>query len=220
MWWHFFGRGIVTPVDDMHEGNPPSHPELLESLTADFAKSGFDLKRLCRAIVTSRTYQQTSRPGEQADAEAQVKLFARMSVKSLTPEQLYDSLETILGTPAKTPSVTARFGARHEFCQYFSAEGDPEPTRYERGIPHALRLMNSPQFAGRSLHVLVNRLASAGRPAEEVVEELFLTILARRPTPAEQQMASEHLKDTDDAQVAWRELAWALLMSSEFALNH
>lgn len=219
LWWHFLGRGIVTPVDDMHDGNPPSHPELLDALTADFAKSGFNLKRLCRAIVSSRTYQQTSRPGEQADAEA--KVFARMSVKSLTPEQLYDSLETILGPPAKTPGITARFGARHEFCQSFSAEGDPEPTRYDRGIPHALRLMNSPQFAGRSLHALVNRLSSAGRSGEEIVEALFLTILARRPTPAEQQMVTEHLKDADGTpQAAYRELAWALLMSSEFALNH
>src|SRR5262245_18777178 len=59
LWWHFFGRGLVNPVDDMHSGNAPSHPELLDQLSQRFAKSGFDLKLLCRAIATSRTYQRT-----------------------------------------------------------------------------------------------------------------------------------------------------------------
>jgi hypothetical protein len=83
----------------MHAGNPPSHPELLEQLSRRFADSGFDLKLLCRAIATSRTYQQTSRPGGRADTDAQV--FARMPVKVLTPEQLYDSLVVILGPPSQ-----------------------------------------------------------------------------------------------------------------------
>jgi hypothetical protein len=219
MWWHFFGRGIVNPVDDMHSGNPPSHPELLDELSQRFAASGFDVKLLCRSIVASRTYQQTSRPGEHSDAES--KLFARMPIKVLTAEQLYDSLVEILGSPSKTPSVNARFGARHEFCQFFAGDGDPDPTRYERGIPHLLRLMNSPQFAGRNISALVSRIASPGRSAEEVEEELFLTILGRRPTAAEQSLVREEQGRADGSpQIAYRELAWALLMSSEFALNH
>jgi hypothetical protein len=210
MWWHFFGRGIVNPVDDMHSGNVPSHPELLDLLSRRFAESGFDLKFLCRAITSSRTYQQTSRPGQQADREA--RLFARMPIKVLTAEQLYDSLEEILGPPAKTPSINARLGARYEFCQFFAGDGDPDPTRYERGIPHLLRLMNSPQFAGRSIAALVADASAANRPADEVVDRLFLAILSRHATDAERKLAREQ----DDN----RELAWALLLSSEFSLNH
>jgi hypothetical protein len=217
MWWHFFGRGLVNPVDDMHEGNAPTHPELLDELSRRFAESGFDLKLLCRAILLSRTYQQTSRPGD--DAEAEAELFARMSAKVLTAEQLYDSLVAITGPPAKAPGIDTRLGARHEFREFFAADGDVEPTRYERGIPHVLRLMNSPQFAGRSLDALASRVASTDREPAEAVEELFLTILARRPTPAEEQLARDHAADTSP-QTAYRELAWALLMSSEFALNH
>src|SRR5262249_45875389 len=56
-WWRFFGRGLVHPVDDMHEANPPSHPELLELLSRRFVESGFDLKFLSRAILLSRAYQ-------------------------------------------------------------------------------------------------------------------------------------------------------------------
>ena len=108
MWWHFFGRGIVNPVDDMHAGHSPSHPELLDLLSRRFAESGFDVKVLCRAILKSRTYQQSGRPGKKSDGEAE--LFARMSVKVLTPEQLYDSLVAILGPPGKAGGSTPGLG--------------------------------------------------------------------------------------------------------------
>lgn len=217
-WWHVFGRGLVDPVDDMHAGNPASHPELLDLLSRRFVASGFDLKFLYRAILGSRTYQQTSRPGERPDREAE--LFARMSIKVLTAEQLYDSLVEILGPPGKAPGINTRFGARHEFMRFFAGDGDPDPTRYERGIPHLLRLMNSPQFAGRNLSALVSQAAPRGRPSDEAVDELFLTILARRPAAAERELARDHLgRAGGPSQAAYREMAWALLMSSEFSLN-
>jgi hypothetical protein len=219
MWWHFFGRGIVNPVDDMHAGNRPSHPELLEQLSQRLAESGFDIKLLCRAIASSDTYQQSSRPGRDADSEAQ--LFARMSIKVLSAEQLYDSLVTILGPPAKRAGIDARLGARQEFCQFFAGDGDADPTRYERGIPHLLRLMNSPQFAGRNISALISRMDAGGRTADDVVEEMYLTILARRPTAAEFELVTAQWPDRSALpQTVYRELAWALLMSSEFSLNH
>jgi hypothetical protein len=216
MWANFFGRGIVNPIDDMHEGNAPSHPELLERLSRRFADSGFDLKFLCRAIATSRTYQATSRPGEQADAEA--KLFARMSIKTLSAEQLYDSLVATVGPPQKTAGIDTRRGARNEFVQFFAGDGESDATRYERGIPHLLRLMNSAQFTG-NVSALVSRLTSGGRSADEVLDELFMTILSRRPTAAELQLAREQQRASDTPQRAYQELTWALMMSSEFSLN-
>jgi hypothetical protein len=222
-WRHFFGRGIVNPVDDMIANHAPSHPELLAELSRRFVESGYDLKLLCRAIVSSRTYQQTSRPSPGADAsgaEREAELFARMSAKVLSPEQLFDSLVAILGQPAKTPSVNTRLGARYEFSQAFAGDGDGDPLRYERGIPHILRLMNSPQFAGRSMTVLVSRAEDAASSPDDVVEELFLTILSRRPTPAEQDLVRGQLRDAESPAQAYRELVWALVMSTEFALNH
>jgi hypothetical protein len=218
MWWHLFGRGIVNPVDDMHAGNEPSHPELLELLSRRFVESRFDLKLLCRAIVSSRTYQQTSRPGERADAEAE--LFARMSIKVLTAEQLYDSLQTILGAPAKATGINTRLDARHEFCQFFAGDSDRDPARYELGIPHVLRLMNSPQFAGRNLDSLVSHATSPARSSDEAIDDLFLAILARHPTPAERQLVQDHLKTSTAPHAGYRHVAWSLLMSSEFLLNH
>jgi hypothetical protein len=215
LWWQFFGRGIVNPVDDMHAGNAASHPELLQILSEQLAASHFDLKALCRAILNSRTYQQTSRPTSDADAEA--KFFARMSVKVLSADQLYDSLTAILGPPAKAPGIDIRLGARHEFTQFFASDGDPDPTRYDRGIPHALRMMNSPQFAGRNIAALVTRL---NVDEDKVVDELFLTVFSRKPTNDELKIAREHLQTAKSRESALRELTWSLLMSSEFSLNH
>jgi hypothetical protein len=219
MWSHFFGRGIVNPVDDMHEGNLPSHPELLDALSRQFVESGFDLKFLCRSIVDSRTYQQTSRAGDQPDGEAQ--LFARMSIKVLSADQLYDSLAEILGPPGKTAGIDTRLGARHEFTQFFATDADSDATRYERGIPHVLRLMNSSQFAGRNISALVARISTSSPATDGIVDGLFLTILSRHATAAEQALVRDQLQDAvGSSQTVYRELAWALLLSSEFSLNH
>lgn len=217
-WWRLFGRGIVRPVDDMHEANPPSHPELLELLSQRFVESGYDLKFLTRAVLLSRAYQRTSRPGD--DAEKQAALFGRMSVKVLSAGQLYDSLVTVFGPPARDSAVDTKSGARAEFTQFFAEDGDPDPTAYRRGIPHLLRLMNSKQFAGRNVSELVSRISTSGRSADDVARDLFLTILSRRPTDRERQMVREHVAKAGSADAAYRELAWSLMMSSEFSLNH
>src|SRR5688572_25652719 len=182
-WGRLLGRPIVQPVDDMHEANAPSHPELLDLLARRFAESGFDLKFLTRAIVLSRAYQRTSRQGD-SGGQKQAALFGRMSIKVLSAGQLYDSLETIFGPPA---GVKAGPGARVEFVQFFGedANADADRTAYRRGVPHLLRLMNSGQFTGRNLDALVARLLAPGRPPEEVATDLFLTILSRPPTSAE-----------------------------------
>lgn len=221
-WWRLFGRGIVQPVDDMHDGNPPSHPELLEALARHFAASGFDLKSLTRAIMLSRAYQRTSRPGAGATAaaaEKQAALFGRMSVKVLSGGQLYDSLEVIFGPPDKAAGDKRRRGARAEFVQFFDGGGDADPTAYGRGIPHLLRQMNSQQFAGRNLDALVARLQAPGRPAGDVASELFLTILSRPPTEEEQARFAAYVRQAGSEPNACRELAWVLMMTSEFSLN-
>src|SRR5260370_1026787 len=64
IWSYFFGRGIVDPVDDFRSSNPPTHPELVKALARDFRESGYDLKRLMRTIVQSRTYQLSGTPNE------------------------------------------------------------------------------------------------------------------------------------------------------------
>jgi hypothetical protein len=216
-WWRLFGRGIVQPVDDMHTANAPSHPELLDLLSKRFIESGFDLKLLTRAIVLSRAYQRTTRPGDAP--EKQAGLFGRMSVKVLSAGQLYDSLATIFGPPERARKADPRQSVRAEFTQFFSDDGSPDPTAYRRGIPHLLRQMNSGQFGGRKAAALAARVAKPGRSPDEVASDLFLTILSRRPTATEQSLFHDHASRVGSTEAAARELAWALTMTSEFSLN-
>ncbi|WP_395753870.1 DUF1549 and DUF1553 domain-containing protein [Prosthecobacter sp.] len=213
-WWRLFGRGLVQPVDDMHEGNPPSHSVLLDGLARRFAASGFDLKFLTRAIVLTRAYQRTSQGGAGDLASKQTALFGRMAVKVLSAGQLYDALETVCGSPGKVSGIDTKQGARWEFVQFFGESGDPDPTAYRRGIPHLLRQMNSGQF---SLSALQSPQSAGGSVSmqDSLVSDVFLTFLSRQPSADERRQAVAFL-----SKGSLRELAWVLMMTSEFSLNH
>src|SRR5207248_5141129 len=90
VWAHFFGYGIPDPVDEPGDNTPPSHPELLEELGRAFAAAKFDNRVLVRGITRSQAYQLSSRLTHPSQASG--RSFARMSMKGLTPQQLFDSL--------------------------------------------------------------------------------------------------------------------------------
>ena len=96
LWWLVFGIGLVDPVDDFHDQNAPSHPELLDDLARAFVQSGFDTKFLLRAICLSETFGRASSVTDRRQQD--VRLFAHFPIQALSPEQLYDSLAVALGT--------------------------------------------------------------------------------------------------------------------------
>src|SRR5262249_43756665 len=101
VWYYFFGAGLVDPIDDFGKHNPASHPDLLDELADQFAKNGYDLKYLMRAIVNSRAYQLSSEPlpvakKQQDDEPDGPRLFARMHLRALSGEQLFDSLAEVM----------------------------------------------------------------------------------------------------------------------------
>jgi hypothetical protein len=220
MWGHFFGRGLVHPVDDMHEGNPPSHPELLEAMVEQFKASEFDLKHLCRAICLSATYQQTSKPLPGNAKED--TLFSRMPIKVLTPEQLFDSLVIATGNVGnRGPTGKPINNPRAEFVSFFRSEGETDPTSYNRGIPQALRLMNSGQFLGpRSEALVTKQIVSPGATPSAAVEQIYLRVLSRRPTGDETKRMAAYLEQPGVPRPQLcAEIVWALINSSEFSLN-
>src|SRR5262249_51644330 len=83
MWGHFRGRGFVNPVDDFGAHNPPSHPELLDRLAAEFIASGYDIKALIRWITASRAYNLTSVMTRENEKDE--TLFSHMAMKPMTP---------------------------------------------------------------------------------------------------------------------------------------
>ena len=104
MWATFFGRGLVEPVDDMRPENKPTHPELLDLLSKEFAASGFDLKHLIRCLTNTQAYQRSSTPP--AGSEAQPELYGHMPARVMTADQLFDSLSLVLNQPSGNASPT------------------------------------------------------------------------------------------------------------------
>jgi hypothetical protein len=96
--WHF-GNGIVnTPSDFGYNGDRPSHPELLDWLAVEFMEHGWSVKWLQRLIVTSQTYQQSSRFNQAAHAvDAGNRLLWHMPLKRMDAETLRDSILTVAG---------------------------------------------------------------------------------------------------------------------------
>jgi hypothetical protein len=224
VWGQFFGRGFVNPVDDLRADNPPSHPELLQELAEQFAAGGFDVKDLVRAICLSQAYQRSSRAAAGGGGDDDLRLFGRMALKPLTPEQLYDSLEQVLGKAEgkpQPPRGKKPGGAtpRDAFVRFFNVDDTADPTEYQAGIPQALRLMNAAP-TNRTGPALNQALKAGGRPVQ-VIDRLYLAALARRPTPAETRMLLAYVeKQGARPRPAYGDILWALLNSSEFALNH
>ena len=223
VWAQFFGRGLVHPVDNLSKDNLPSHPELFDALVRQFIRSGFDVKYLVRAICNTQAYQRSSTPVE-TSAPADV-LYASMTIKPMTPEQLFDSLTTILGTPERTKKGEGKKGkgpapsSRAGFVEFFRPGEGADPSEYPAGIPQVLRLMNAEWTAKTS--AFVSRTVKADRPPARNIEALFLATLSRRPTAAESWRLEQYLRtNTGNPAKAYCDLVWALLNSSEFTLNH
>ena len=225
-WGQLFGRGFINPVDDMREDNAPSHPELLAELSEAFVASGFDVKLLIKAICLSETYNRTSRPT--ADNDKDAILFSHVAVKPLTPEQLYDSLNVVLGTPRggerkggkpKAGGKGINAGPREQFIAFFATDEGALATEYHAGIPQALRLMNAPQM--NNTNAVAASFLRGGRSPAQVIEEIYVATLARRPTAEETKRMTAYVeKHSGEPRQAYGDIVWAILNSSEFALNH
>ncbi len=218
LWGQFFGTGIVHPVDDFHDANPPSDELLLDTLAAEFVQSGFDARYLIRAICLSKAYQQTS--AQSSDHQAQSAIAARMTVKALTPEQLYDSF--ILAT--RFEEADRRGNLRREFLSRFAQAGElGEPTT---SVQQALTLLNGALVAQatdpqRSPALIA--IAHTPRLSTEMrIEALYVTALGRRPTAAELSRLQSFVAVAGEEQQTERlaDIFWMLLNSLEFRVNH
>jgi hypothetical protein len=226
LWGHLFGAGIVEPVDDFSDENKPSHPELLDGLARQFVEHGFDFKFLLRAITLSKTYQQSSVYGGAIKPET--RLFAYMPVKSLSPDQIFDSLIQATGhrdNPRGDPNGSRFHPARRMFRQKFAAQ--EKQTEYQTSIPQALALMNNP-FLAKATHPEKSETlaAIANAPFMDTagkVEALYLASLSRKPTQEESGRLVAYVdkgSTVSDKKKALSDVFWSLLNSPEFMFNH
>jgi hypothetical protein len=230
VWAHFFGLGIIEPLDEPGPNNPPSHPELLDELARQFAAHDFDLKYVIRAIVLSKTYQLSSVASD--DSQDETRLFARAHIKGLTPEQLFDSLALATGYregPANPNQRVAFFGnnsPRTEFLQKFANHQDKK-TEVQTSILQALSLMNGKFIAdATSIEKSETLTAIIEFPAfttADRIEKLYLATVSRKPRSAELERLVKYVDKggaTNNPKAALADVFWALLNSSEFILNH
>jgi len=225
LWAHFFGVGLIDPVDDEPtEENPISHPELLKELTVQFVAHDFDVKYLIRAITATRAYQRTS--SQSHPSQANPRAFARMAVRGLTSQQLFESVVLATGfrdgpsNPQENPD-----GSRGEFLVRFASQ--ERATEKQTSILQALALMNGAFVAdatslerGTTLAAIVD---APFLPPTQKIETLYLATLSRLPRPQETQRLMAYVAQGGsggDSRRAYGDVFWALLNSSEFILNH
>lgn len=243
-WARLLGRGIVHPLDQVHPGNPPSHPKLIEALAGRFIAKGFDLKWLLRSILLSDAYQRSSRlPAKTRSVEP--RSYRAALPRPLTPEQLLhsilratgnlDRVKALKADPAEKFDRKGYFTGSHRnlpgsydeiraiFIQTFGRPpGEPE-TEFVPGLNQSLFLMNDRLLLSWLEPIegnLVHRLTALKTPGA-IAGELYLSVLSRLPDEVETAELENYLEENHRRRAAaLGELAWALLNSTEFRLNH
>jgi hypothetical protein len=231
-WAHFLGCGFTSPVDDMGPHKPPSHPELLDRLSQEFVKSGYDMKRLIRWICDSEAYSLTSRAGRKNSiddpARGHAPLFSRTYPKPLEAEQLYDSL--LMATTAENSGETNWSEAQKEreawlqqFIIAFGTDENDEANTFNGTIPQALLMMNGPlvqKAISAEKASFLNSVLEADTADDRKVTRLYLATLSRHPHGNEESAAQSLLESERDKLAGFQDLFWALLNSNEFIINH
>jgi len=233
MWSQFFGYGFTKPVDDIGPHNPSSHPELMDRLTVEFVKSRYDVKQLIRWICNSEAYNLTSQAtkvNEEKDnpSSGTTSLFSHVYLKSMSAEQLYDSL--IVATNAHKSGRSSweqTEQKRQQWMQQFviafgTDEGD-ESTTFNGSIPQALMMMNGElvkDAISAQKGSYLNTILSEAPQDKDRVRKLYLAALSRSPNNKEIQAAQAMLKSNSDKLAAYQDMFWALLNSNEFIFIH
>ena len=233
IWWYFFGRGIVEPVDDFRPGNPPTHPELLDALAEDFKDHGFDLKHLMRAIVQSTTYQLSSRANE-SNRDDLIN-YSRWRPRRLEAAVLLDAITRLTGIDEE---FVIKGGRAPAGTRAVHLVPDMVPSRFldvfgrsnRQGFPRII----GDETVDQALHMLsgsaytdkisapggrVERLLKGGADDPAIIEELYLAALCRYPTDREQAELQALIAQGPSRKKSIEALTWALICSREFAYN-
>jgi Protein of unknown function (DUF1553)/Protein of unknown function (DUF1549) len=228
MWTYFFGLGLVDPSREAGDEHP-AHAALLDELARALVAHGYDVKFLIRVITASQTYQRTSGVSS-GNGHEETGQFARMPLRGLSPEQLFDSLAVATEYPDTEPAdPRMNFFAgpqtpRAQFLAKFPAQDGR--IDYQTSILQALYLMNNDFIAdqtslqkNRTLATLADQQTSTARK----IESLYLVVLSRKPRPDETRRFAKYV-DAGGAgsgpRKALADVFWVLLNSPEFLLNH
>jgi hypothetical protein len=217
LWFIVMGRGLVHPLDLHHRDNPPSHPEVLDLLAQEFVAHKYDIKWLLRELVLTETYQRSSILPKGAD-KVPPESFRTAIEKAVSAEQLMASMLEATGT-----KDAANDALKTKFVKAFANPAREPEEEFNPSLRAALFILNDPVVldwlkpkAGNLVDQLVKITDNA-----KLAEEIYLSILTRRPGDDEKTVAVKHLtKHSASRESAIGQLAWALLASTEFSVNH
>jgi hypothetical protein len=226
LWHRFFGIGLVTPLDQMHSANRPSHPELLSELAADTTANKYDLRRLVRGIVMSKAYSRGSKYG--SDSHPDGSLFAVAQLKPLTPIQLATSLKIAATDPktfdGKADEVEKKLEQVEASARGFASAIAVPTDHFQIGVSEALLFSNSDrvlkEFLADGNGTLLGRVKTE-KDAAVAHKLLVQTALCRPATAAELKAFDEYAaRRIDRPAEAHKQMLWALMTCPEFRFNH
>ncbi|MEZ6044848.1 MAG: DUF1553 domain-containing protein [Planctomycetaceae bacterium] len=229
---YLLGRGLVEPIDDMRDTNPPSNVAMMDELTKSFIESKFNVKELMRTIMKSRLYQLSSQPTVENAADN--RFYSHYKVKRISAEALLDAIDEATGVQTKFTNLP--LGTRaislpdaeypNEFLNTFGKPRRASVCECERipdeNLAQALHTLNGETIA-KKISEKAGRLSSMiteKKTPEEIVSEIYLASLNRSVRPDEQEACQNYLKQSEFSQQAYEDLFWALLNSKEFLFVH
>ena len=232
LWAHLMGRGLVEPVDDLRDTNPPSNPQLLDALAKELVVQQFDVKKMLLTITMSKTYQRSSHPNRTNELDEQN--YSRALLRPMDAEVLLDAICDVAGIGEKFEGLPSGYRAiqlwdsevDHYFLKLFG-----RPTRKtacvcernsEPNVGQVLHVLNSPEIQSKLAHEAgrIARLSDSISDDGALAEEAYLTCLSRRPTSEERQLAIDYLSTSASRRAGLEDLVWTLLNTLEFVFNH
>ncbi|MFN9717337.1 MAG: DUF1549 and DUF1553 domain-containing protein [Planctomycetota bacterium] len=238
VWASCFHAGIVNPPDDLNPANPPSHPELLDWLSAEFVRQRYDLRWLLREIAMSSTWQRSTVPNATNGDDR--RNFSRAIPRRLPAEVIYDGIKQVLCADDKQAEVRedlkrraiGHLSMRMAGTYAMHVFGKPERAVMcdcervnEPSLLQSVFLQNDPM-----IHLLISDsgwLEDIRRhpdPTQEQrrqwIHEAWLRAFSRPPRTAEVERVMQHLQTSKSVAVGMEDLLWSLLNTKEFLLNH
>jgi hypothetical protein len=232
MWAHFLGYGFTKPIDDMGPHNPPSHPELLDYLGAQFRESSFNIKDLLKWIALSEAYSLSSKVTSRNKADdptlGEAPKFSHFYLRQMSAEQLYESLLVATQAQETQASYEEQEKVKREWLsQFVIAFGNDEgieTTTFNGTIPQALMMMNGDlikKATSGEQGSFLWKVANSKLSNQQKIEYLFMAGLARKPRDYELEIANKLLvARRGDAVAALQDMWWAVLNSNAFIMNH